>query len=278
MTDPALSRTRSKIGFIGCGALTKAVVAGLCRLSPHGHQILLSPRSEFVSRSLAGEFANVTRLASNQEVVEASDIVFLAVRPQQVDEALAGLKFRSGQIVASFLAKTSCDDLRARIGSTPEICRITPLPSIALGRGPIIFFPRIEEVVQTFAGLGDPVFATSEAEIMTLGYASGTLSTYFEIQNTMIDWLAHHGAQPDHAALYVRSMLEGLAAAGKATPDDDLHRLPAEHETKAGLNERSRRRLAELGWFDQIRKTLDMLDQNTVLAPAASANDAARKP
>ncbi len=255
------------LGFIGCGTLTDAVVRGI---RTHGREqpgILLSPRSESVSRALAERFANIERASSNAEVAASADIVILAVRPQQIDEALAGLAFRPDQIVLSFLAKVSCEALRERIGDGPRIARMTPLPSIELGKGPIIVYPRLDEAIRLLDGLGDVIVARSEHEIMALGYASGLLSTYFEVQNTTIDWLGRNGASAEHASLYVRSMLEGLAATGKETAAEAVAALPGRHETHAGLNERSRSRLRALGWFDEIGRTLDLLDRKTTLAP-----------
>ncbi len=266
MTGSAIT-TRTTLGFVGCGTLTEAVVRGIRTHGREQPRILLSPRSEMVSRSLAETFANVERASSNAEVVASADIVILAVRPQQIDDALANLDFRPDQIVLSFLAKVSCGALRERIGDGPRIARVTPLPSIELGKGPIIVYPRLDEAIRLLLGLGEVIVARSEHEIMALGYASGFLSTYFEVQNVMIDWLGRNGASAEHASLYVRSMLEGLAATGRETAAEAVPALPGRHETQAGLNERSRSRLKALGWFDEIGRTLDMLDQNTTLAP-----------
>ena len=96
------------LGFIGAGAITDAVVQGLHAAGNAGHEIHLSPRSEACSRALAARYERVVREDSNAAVVAKSDVVFLAVRPQQMRE-LVGLRFRAEQIVVSFLAGTPID-------------------------------------------------------------------------------------------------------------------------------------------------------------------------
>ena len=82
------------LGFLGAGAITDAVVQGMHAAGNEGHEIHLSPRSEARSRALAARYERVVREDSNAAVVAKSDIVFLAVRPQQMPE-LVGLRFRA---------------------------------------------------------------------------------------------------------------------------------------------------------------------------------------
>ena len=155
------------IGFLGCGTLTEAVVRGLRLRSPKP-VIRLSPRSEALSHRLAAEIPDVVREPSNQEVVRKSRIVILAVRPQQLEEVLEGLSFRKEQIVVSFLAKIPAARVAELVAPAQQVCRVTPLPSIAAHKGPIILFPSIPEVDALFQGLGDLVVAGSEEEIMEI--------------------------------------------------------------------------------------------------------------
>ena len=124
------------LGFIGAGAITDAVVQGLHAAGNAGHEIHLSPRSEARSRALAARYERVIREDSNAAVVAKSDIVFLAVRPQQMRE-LVGLRFRAEQTVVSFLAGTPIDQLRPFVAPAARLVRVVPLPCIRLRQGPI---------------------------------------------------------------------------------------------------------------------------------------------
>jgi pyrroline-5-carboxylate reductase len=91
-----------------------------------------------------------------------------------------------------------------------------------------------------FAGLGDIVIIEDETQIRIISCASAVMSTYYEMQNAVIDWAVERGLERSVSALYVRSLLEGLAVAGRHADEADLVALPAEHQTKGGLNERVR--------------------------------------
>jgi pyrroline-5-carboxylate reductase len=85
------------------------------------------------------------------------------------------------------------------------------------------------------------------------------MSTYFELQHSLIRWLQSRGVGCPEASLYVRSMLAGLADTAMRTSEDGHAELAAHHETKGGLNERVRRHLLELGWFEQPTRAFETL-------------------
>ena len=66
-----------RIGFLGTGAITEAVVTGLAT-APEPPDIVVSPRTIARSRALAQCFGNVAVAADNQAVLDRADIVVLA--------------------------------------------------------------------------------------------------------------------------------------------------------------------------------------------------------
>jgi pyrroline-5-carboxylate reductase len=123
----------ASLGFIGAGAITDAVVQGLHAAGHAGHEIHLSPRSEARSRALAARYERVVREDSNAAVVAKSDIIFLAVRPQQMLE-LVGLLFRAEQTVVSFLAGTPIHQLRPFVAPAARLIRVGPCHASAWAR------------------------------------------------------------------------------------------------------------------------------------------------
>ena len=255
-----MSKSVETVGFIGCGTLSEAVITAI-RKGGSKQPILVSPRSEATSRRLAAAIPGVERVGSNAEVVARADMVVLAMRPQQLDEALADLCFSEDQLIVSFVAKLSLIELKHRTAPARQACRVTPLPMIAMGKGPVVLYPCLEAVARLFEGNGLVITAASEDEMMAFGYASSLMSTYFQLQNTVVDWLEARGVAPATASDYVTSMCEGLAATGTATSRADRAALPAQHETKAGLNERCRQTLMTSGWFGELATMLDRLEQ-----------------
>ena len=181
------------------------------------------------------------------------------MRPQQLDEALAGLRFRPDQTVVSFVATVTVANISEAVAPAVAVCRMVPLASVAHRSGPIAIFPRLPVVVEIFSRIGDLVEARSEAEIMAMGAATGLISSYFAFQNTIIAWLESQGLERASASLYARSMLASLTTAALRAQDNELAGLPSEYETKGGLNERTRRRLTESGWFAAVPEALDAL-------------------
>ena len=253
------------IGFLGVGTISTAVIRAMSERPGASDAILLSPRSEQLSSGLAAEYHHCHRLGSNQEVVDGSDMVVLAMRPPQLDEALAELRFRDDQVIANFVAGIGPSQLAPLVAPARRVAQLIPLPAIELGRGPLLICPAVEEVERAFAGLGDVIVWEDESLIRVFSCASAYMSSYYEVQNTIIAWMVSRGIDGDTASRYLLSELDGLAAVGKATPVDRLGELPGEHQTRGGLNERVHRTLGEQGWFDDLAAALDDTYDNAVL-------------
>jgi len=241
-----------RIGFIGTGTISAAVIEGLQSL-PDAPEIVVSPRSEAMSLALAAKFAKVSRAASNAEVAKA-DIVFLGMRPMHLDEAMAGLEFGAGQILASMVAGFSLADIRKRWPKA-TVCRFIPLPGIARGIGPMATYPAVPQIVKLMAPLGDLFVASNESKLH-LGGLNAFMSSYFELQRALIDVGTGAGLSEPDARGFVVSLLGMLADTAKHTPAEAFGGLVGEHQTKGGLNERVRAALLASGWFDAPAATL----------------------
>jgi pyrroline-5-carboxylate reductase len=85
------------------------------------------------------------------------------------------------------------------------------------------------------------------------------MSSFFELQRSLKEYLEDLSVTPAEASFYVRSMMAGLADTALRTPADRQDALPAEHETMGGLNERIRRTLQDRGWFNEPGSAFDRL-------------------
>jgi pyrroline-5-carboxylate reductase len=254
-----------RIGFLGVGTISTAVIHAMYARDRERFTLFLSPRSAEATRKLAATYPHCIRLESNQAVIDASDMVVIAMRPQQVDAALGDLVFRADQTVASFIAAMPPSRMAPLVAPATRIAQLVPLPPIALHKGPLLICPAIPEVMAAFAGLGEMVVLEDETKIRIVSCASAIMSTYYEMQNSVIEWAVERGLDRSTSALYVRSLLEGLAVAGRHADVADLDALPARHQTKGGLNERVRAGLMTDDWFGQLRRRLDDICDNAVL-------------
>ena len=248
-----------RIGILGVGGISSNVIEAMQNPTKSTHTFYLSPRSAERSDLLANKYDNCFKLDSNQAVVDASDIVIVSVLPKQVEEVLGELKFRSGHIVASFIAGRPPSEIAKLVSPATKVAQLIPLPPIELHKGPLLICPKISELSEAFSGLGDLVELTDEKQIQIFSAGSATMSMYFTLQNEVIDWFTKQGIEFDLAAKYVTSLYEGLGAIGNRTSPQDLKHLPVEHETPGGLNESVRTNLEKSGWYAKASEQLDYL-------------------
>jgi pyrroline-5-carboxylate reductase len=247
------------LGFVGTGTLAEAVIRGLQQTEARHHRFLLSPRSEEKSQALAAAYANTTRAESNAAVVADSDIVMLGVLPKQIG-LLGALPFRADQIIVSFLAGVSVELVRAHVKPATRVVRMIPLPCIEYAKGPILMTPADPSVEALFAPVGELVITEREQDLDTIAIASGLMSSHFQMQNSVVDWLRARGIPDAQSSSFVRSLYIGL---GELALRDECRSgsLPPEHyETKGGLNERARAYLNDVGWFDEMTKVMDVVE------------------
>ncbi len=128
-----------KIGFLGTGEITSAMVAGLGSGDRSAcDQAWCPPRNAEAAATLAGRFPQVSVAASNQQVVDDCETVVIAVRPQIAQDVLAELQFRSGQNVISLVSGLPVRRLLELVALTseprgPERCRC-PTPRSGAAR------------------------------------------------------------------------------------------------------------------------------------------------
>ena len=123
-----------RIGFLGTGAITEAVVTGLAT-APEPPDIVVSPRTIARSRALAQCFGNVAVAADNQAVLDRADIVVLALRPQDIVTALKPSCAFGATNLVSFVALLPLKSLRRLVEPADQLCRAIPLPCRGQARG-----------------------------------------------------------------------------------------------------------------------------------------------
>ncbi len=250
-----------KLGFIGTGAISAAVIHGISKAWGDGNAIIVSPRSAAVSEDLAQRYRWVRRAESNQEVVDNSDILFLGVMPDQAAKVIKTLELREGQIVASFVAGLDVANLQKLTGPNVEVCRITPLPPIAHLEGPVMLYPALGQVRQLIAPLGVLIEPESDAAMAALSTASGLMSSFFRLSQEAIGWLEQHDLPRTQARDYVMAMFAALAQTALRHDPAALEALPRAHETPGGINEACREYLEREGWFETFAAGMDAIDE-----------------
>jgi pyrroline-5-carboxylate reductase len=116
-----------KIGFIGCGKMSSALVSGILQKGVAQPQnVWLSDYVDAAAQSLARETgANVVR--TNRELVEAVDVILLCVKPGDALAALEGVRAELvGKLVISIVAGLKLSTLETAVGSGGRVVRVMP--------------------------------------------------------------------------------------------------------------------------------------------------------
>lgn len=226
-----------KIGFVGTGEITQAIVTGISRTDMAATPIHVSPRNEAVAGGLAARFANVTVAADNQHVLDNADLVFLAIRPQIAEDVVRALKFRPDHHVISLVATVPLDRLTTWIDAPVRLAQAIPLPFVASLDGATAIHPADEVAAGIFSKLGQAIEVSSKTEYDLLGAASALMGTYFGILEAGTKWLENKGLPYDSGRAYLNQMFGALSAMAAGHPDKPFDDLRRAFSTQGGLNE-----------------------------------------
>ena len=130
-----------KIAFIGLGNMGSLLAQLVLKQNQGENLILLANRSPQKAEELARTFGG--QLASNQEVFEQADLIFLGLKPKQVLELLEEyqtiISQRSSLVLVSMAAGISLRDIATLAGKQHRYIRIMPNTPIAVGAGVISY-------------------------------------------------------------------------------------------------------------------------------------------
>lgn len=123
-----------KYGFLGCGNMGGAIATALSKKTT---DILLASKSVASARMLADKLG-CQWADSNEPVVSTCDIIFLAVKPQMMEDVLSPLtpvlKLRKPLLV-SMAAGLSLAQIEAMAGGNIPVIRIMPNTPVSIGQG-----------------------------------------------------------------------------------------------------------------------------------------------
>lgn len=227
------------VGFIGTGNITSALVEGLCTTGEPPKRILVSPRNAAKAAKLAGEFSHVRVAEDNQTVIDKSDLVFLALRPEIALDVLPQLDFREDQKIVSLIAVTPISLIKRWIGELHHVVRAVPLPTVAQHEGLVILYPDDPEIGDMLKSIGSLVVVSSEREVGLLASVTSLISPFFALMEAVSDWAAARGVEDSVAHHYTASMFHALSVQAMAMNGSNFSDLAVEAATPGGLNEQA---------------------------------------
>lgn len=246
-----------KLGFIGTGEITAAMVTGFCTARHRPDRIYLSPRNAEKAAALAELFPEVEVAPDNQAVVDQADWVVLAVRPQVAREVVAPLDFRLGQGVVSVVADLPLATVAELVAPAEALAQAVPLPPVARHLGPVAICPPCEPVAELFGRIGTALEVETAGQIDAFWSATALMAPYYALLGRSADWLAQRGVPRQAANLYIGAMFNALSVTALEASASGFDRLTAASQTSGGLNEQALQALSQDGWYDEVTRTLD---------------------
>jgi pyrroline-5-carboxylate reductase len=246
-----------KLGFLGAGAITSAMVTGLNSPVAADYGILLSPRNAAVAANLAGRFTRVSVATCNQMVADESDTVVIAVRPQIAEGVIRELRFRPDHNILSLVSGYSVGRLAGLVAPATRITRAVPLPSAARRRSPTGIYPRDRDAIELFTLLGAAIAVDTEREFDALCTVTATMATYFAFADGAASWLERNGIPPEQAREYMARIYAGLSDTTLEHPERSFQELAADHATRGGINEQVLTLLTAHGTFEKFSEALE---------------------
>lgn len=196
-----LSMQATKIGLMGAGRMATALARGLVEAGIVPAKAILASDPSAEARAAFAEAAPGALVAAdNTKRVAHADVIFLAVKPQQLSDALDELcgAVRRDALVVSIAAGITLKRLAALLPAGQRIVRVMPNTPCLIGRG-----------VSAFS-LGSQATPEDSKLVQSLLSAVGTA---FEVPETLLDAVTGlSGSGP----AFVYSMIEALTAGGKA--------------------------------------------------------------
>lgn len=246
-----------QLGFIGTGEITSSIVTGLNFSGVAAHSIWLSPRNPVIANGLANRFHGVSVAASNQEVLDHSDTVVIAVRPSSARDVLAELRFRPDHQVTSLVSALSLRSLSELAAPAVRIARAVPLPSAAKRLSPTAIYPRDPVAFELFAAVGTVFPVERESEFDAICAATATIASYFAFNETIASWLEQQGVPATQARNYIAGLFLGVTTGAVDASECSFQSLAAIHATAGGINEQFLKYLVEYGVLTKISEALE---------------------
>ena len=247
------------LGFIGTGKIASSVITGISNSNIKYKQIIISSRNKRIALYLRKKFKKVTISKSNQEIVDKSDWVFLSVTPSVGQRIIKDLKFKSKQIVISFISTITLSQLKKLIKKKIGIVRAIPLPPISLKEGPIPICPPNKKVKAFFNKLGSTVEIKNEKLSINFWATSGLMASYYNMLNTMSVWLNKKGVNKLDAQKYITSLFLALSKDAVINSNKDLKLLIKDSQTPKGLNEQGLKEMIKKNVYKSITSTLNSI-------------------
>ena len=246
------------LGFLGTGHITSSVIEGIFKSNLKIKKIYISPRNKLIAKKLSKRFKKITISKNNQQLIDNSSWIFLAITPQVGNKILKQLYFAKNKRIVSFISTIKLKKLK-KYTKNNNITRVIPLPFIGRGKGPIIVSPSNKKIKSFFKHLGEVIETRNEETSKGFWATSSFMAPFYNLALEMSNWLSSKGVQQKVAEKYVRELFLALSEDSIAKNRLSLKQLVLKSQTPGGTNEYVLRKLKKKKFYKVQQKVLNSI-------------------
>ena len=248
------SLTDKKIGFVGLGNMGQAIIQALISSNTlNAEQILVHNRTQGKMQKMVDRLG-VKPFDTPEELIEESDVVILATKPQDLLDLLEplGSVFHQEKVVISLAAGIQLRTLKKYIPEA-HLIRVMPNTPIFINKAVIGFCMGQPDIVleglvkKLFSPLGHVVSTEEGEEFSSLMVSSSSGTGFiFELMKYWQDWIEENGYEPEVARKIVTETFLGTALLAEKETEMSFHQLTERVASKKGVTAAGLQSMREL--------------------------------
>lgn len=244
-----------KVGFLGAGNMTSALIKRLIETNTiAANQIFVSSRTQGKIIKLNEQYG-VNMSTTNEELIDNVDIVVIAVKPQDFNEAVESIAsiFKDNQVVISLAAGLELKTLKKLV---PQVrwARVMPNTPSKLGRGVIGYCTdekddqALQSLISDFLAPFGYVISAEEGDPFDTVLVAAACGTGFilELMSYWIDWIEERGFTPEEARQITVNTFLGTAFLAQESFKTPIENLIADVASKKGVTAAGLESMGEL--------------------------------
>jgi pyrroline-5-carboxylate reductase len=253
-----------KLGFIGAGNMATAIINGVLK-------------NQFVPANMINVYyfnsnkikimaeKGINTISSGGSVVEESDIVILAVKPQNYQEVLGDLKdfVTEEKVFVSIAAGISIKYVQKNLGCNCPLVRVMPNTPLLLGKGATALCPSANisaedfDYIKKMFSLNGTVEVFAEEHMNEIIAVNGSSPAYvYLFAKAMADYAKECGIDSNSAMNLIIATLEGSAAMLRDSGDDP-DTLIKKVSSPGGTTLAALNTLDEYKFYEGIKKAME---------------------
>ena len=178
----------NKIGFIGSGKMASAIIKGLVKNNFAKPDNIIATQAEPIGVEEKSKELGIKIILDNKELVKNSDVIFIAVKPNQVLGVLDEISsfVTSDKLIVSIAAGVNVHKLESNLPAGTKVIRVMPNTPALVGEGMSGMFGgvnvREEDVVfvkNLLSNIGQCIVVDNEEQMDIVTAISGSGPAFF---------------------------------------------------------------------------------------------------